>query len=168
MRSAVLALSLGVLLAAPANAQEVGTTRNAISAFAGVLGEGYGAGASIRRMKEGRSVDFALDGGYYLFGEITGGGETVSPTVLALTGTAIWQRPGSKLSLLGGYGVYRMSFGRTIDGVSGLSLLGPHVGLGVRLSNRISTEYRIGFTNATIDGEKVPFLINPFLLRIAF
>lgn len=160
---AIVALVGGIL-----EAQEVQPAKLSFSGSLGMMVSdlsGYGGGISLRRMREGKSIDLALDGAYYMYEKYDAGEDgMVRPGVLALTGTAIWQRPGSRLSLLGGAGVYRFSLGS----VGSFTTVGPHIGLGVRLGSRLVLENRIAFTKGKIGGEEYDIPLQPILLRFTF
>lgn len=148
----------GLFIASSVSAQDAPSGRVAFSAFGGVHGifdggafyPGYGAGASLRQFREGRSVDFALDGAFYAAAETK---------ALAITTSVIWQIRGSRASLLGGIGRYSF-FERGYISDYPPNVFGPHFGLGFRLSDNLGLENRVAFSG--------PFTMLSLLARVAF
>lgn len=159
IRAGVVAVAM-VVLPGSVLAQAAPVTW-ATSLFGGALQEegvsslAIGYGVSFRRMKEASSLDFAFDLANYQFPTETIEYDAVYTDefeygIIGLTGSAIYQRPGSSWQLIGGVGGYRLTgkyseleYGEAFNEETFTQdAIGYHVGLGRRISSNFAVESR--------------------------
>lgn len=172
----ILMVVMAAALALPGQMEAQGPVKWSWSGFGGVMKVedyddlAFGYGLSLRRMKEGSSLDLAVDLASYAFPTLSDdygdGSETKTDlSSIGLTGSLIYQKPGSPWQVVGGAGYYNFNINAKYfeygDELGSESLetdpeLGYHIGLGRRLGNKVAIEARYVDTkfSYSFDGEQ--------------